>query len=113
MSSLILKAFIDSNISKKIYEVNVNLCAKFAFTYATRHSLTYHFAFLLPLTTFPSPYPVNSVNPVQSKKPPVTRYSQLFHHFDINDCPTLATRHQPLATSSRLRRSSFSLNVNN
>jgi hypothetical protein len=36
----------------------------------TSHSLRHHFAFLLPLTTFPSPYPVNSVNPVQNKKPP-------------------------------------------
>ena len=46
------------------------LCAESS--HATRHSLRYHFAFLLPLSTFASPYPVNSVNPVQSKKPPVT-----------------------------------------
>jgi hypothetical protein len=27
--------------------------------------------------------PTNSVNPVQSKKPPVTRYPQLFYHFSV------------------------------
>jgi hypothetical protein len=28
---------------------------------------------------------VDFANPIQSKKPPVTRYTQLFHHFAVNN----------------------------
>jgi len=50
------------------------------------HSTVHDFALLRPwrprrplpsLLTFPSFYPVNSVNPVQNKKPPVTSNSPL------------------------------------
>jgi hypothetical protein len=58
------------------------LCHAFTMAHFEFHSgqklptIRHHFAFLLPLTTFPSLYPVNSVNPVQNKKPPVTHHSQ-------------------------------------
>ena len=55
--------------------------------------------------TFPSLYPVNSVNPVKSKKPPVTHYPlhALFYHFAVNDFAILsspATFHLSPVTAS-------------
>jgi hypothetical protein len=64
---------------------------------------------------FQVPYPVNAVNPVQSKMPPVTHYPQLFHHFAVNDFALLSSPSPPPVTRDsllRLRRSSNSLNIN-
>jgi hypothetical protein len=93
---------------------------------ATRHSPpATRYTIILPFSAlggyaarylhFQVPYPVNAVNPVQSKMPPVTHYPQLFHHFAVNDFALLSSPSPPPVTRDsllRLRRSSNSLNIN-